>query len=88
MLLKCAFHTVLGVVMFMVVGGAAYVLQIASDWIAEHHVSPYITYPMRGLEFFLFAVDFILFVLFFIREAWLFINALRLGELRHVEQEN
>ena len=52
-------HTVVGDVMFGVVGGATVLLNYCADLSAATSVSRYIVAAIQGLEFFLFAADFI-----------------------------
>jgi hypothetical protein len=57
-------HTVVGVVLFSIVGGVAVLLNQGTILIEGTGVSPYIVLAIRGLEFFLFAADLVCTVVF------------------------
>jgi hypothetical protein len=65
---RFALHTLVGVVMFAVVGGAAVFLNYFTNLIEQLGISPYIVVAIQGLEFFLFAVDFLCLVIFIVKE--------------------
>jgi hypothetical protein len=69
---RFALHTLVGVVMFAVVGGAAVFLNYFTNLIEQLGISPYIVVAIQGLEFFLFAVDFLCLVIFIVKETWVF----------------
>ena len=60
--------------LFALVGGATVLLNYGADLIAGTSVSHYIVEAIRGLEFFLFAVDFVCMVTFVIKETWIFLR--------------
>ena len=55
-------------------GGATYLLNWGTDLLSTTTVSRYIIYAVQGLEFFLFAADFICLVVFVIKETWIFLR--------------
>lgn len=57
---------------FSLVGGAAVLLNYLTDLIDRVGVSPYIVTAIQGLDFSLFAVDFLCLVVFVSTEAWIF----------------
>ena len=58
--------------MFSLVGGAAVLLNYLTSVIERVGVSFYIVTAIQGLEFFLFAVDFLCLVVCVSTEAWIF----------------
>ena len=71
-----AWHIVVGMALFVLVGLAAYVLHHFADWLAQAGLSEFIVLPIRGLEFLLFAIDFVLALVYIFREAVLFMRSL------------
>lgn len=69
---RFAFHTIVGIVLFSLVGGAAVLLNYFTNLIEHVGVSPYVIMAIQGLEFFLFAVDFLCLVVFVSEETWIF----------------
>jgi hypothetical protein len=67
---RFAFHTIVGIVLFSLVGGAAVSLNYFTNLIEQMGVSPHIITAIQGLGFFLFAVDFLCLVVFVGKEAW------------------
>jgi hypothetical protein len=67
---KFAFHTIVGVVLFSLVGAAAVSLNYLTNLIELEGVSAGVIIAMRVLELFLFAVDFLCLVVFVCKEAW------------------
>ena len=67
-------HTVVGALLFSMVGGVAVLLNYAVNLIQGSGVSPYMILAVQALEFFLFAVDFICLVVFVIKEAWILVR--------------
>jgi hypothetical protein len=67
---RFAFHTIVGIVLFCLVGGAAVSLNYLTNLIERVGVSADIVLAIRGLELFLFAVDFLCLVVFVSKEAW------------------
>jgi hypothetical protein len=57
-------HTLAGVFLFSLVGGVAVLLNYGTVLIERSGVSPYATLAVRGLEGFLFVVDFLCIVVF------------------------
>jgi hypothetical protein len=67
-----ALHTIVGMILFGMVGGAAWLLNFAIALLSAATVSRYIIDVVQGLEFFLFAADIICLVAFVIKETWIF----------------
>jgi len=73
LVLKFVVHTVVGILLFSVAGTTAVCLNYLTGLIEETHVSPYILSGVQGLEFLLFAADFICLLVFLIRETIMFL---------------
>jgi hypothetical protein len=67
-------HTLVGVFLFSLVGGAAMIVNYFTVYIERSGVSPYILCGVQGLEFFLFAADFICMIVFIVKEVLIFIG--------------
>jgi len=67
-------HTLAGVFLFSLVGGVAVLLNYGTVLIEQSGVSPYAMLAVRGLEGFLFVVDFLCIVVFVGTETWTFIR--------------
>jgi hypothetical protein len=67
-------HTIVGVLLFALVGAAAVALNYCAGWIAQADVSKYIVYAIQGLEIFLFSADFLCIIAFVIKETLIFLR--------------
>ena len=67
-------HTVAGVFLFSVIGGVAVLLNYATLQIERAGVSPNVMLAIRGLEAFLFIIDFLCIVVFVSAETWEFLR--------------
>lgn len=70
------FHTVVGVFLFSIVGGAAVFLHYLTSIIKKWGVDDYIIMAIQGLGFFIFSIDFLCLVVFILKEAWTFVREL------------
>ena len=66
---RFALHSLCGVALFALVSLVALFFNWFGHWISEYGVNIYVALAIQSLEFFVFAVDFLLFVLFMLREA-------------------
>ncbi len=71
-----AAHTVIAVLLFGLIGGAAALLDYYTKLLAGLGVSHYVTLATQGLEYFLFAIDAICFVVYVLRETWLLLRSM------------
>ena len=76
--LRFVLHTIVGILLFAVVGAGAMVLSYLTGVLENAVLPSYIVYGVQGLEFFLFSADFICLAAFitkesiiFVRETWL-----------------
>jgi hypothetical protein len=72
--IRFVLHTCTGILLFGMVGGAAVVLNYLTQLMEGARLSPYILYAVHGLEFFLFAADFICLVAFIVKETLIFLR--------------
>ena len=73
-----AFHTVVAVALFALVGGAAALLHYYTDLLAHLEMPWLILSAIKWTEYFLFAVDLLCFVIYVTRETWLLLRAMLL----------
>jgi hypothetical protein len=71
-ILRFVIHTVVGALLFSIVGVVAILLSYLTSFIEGSHVSPYILYGFQGLEIFLFAADIVCLVIFVVKETLIF----------------
>jgi hypothetical protein len=69
-------HTIVGVMLFALVGAAAIVLNYCAGWIAQAGVSTYVGAAIQVLEIFLFAADFLCIIVFVTKETFGFLHAI------------
>jgi hypothetical protein len=71
-----AFHTLVAVGLFMLIGGAAALLDYYTKILSGLGMSPMIIGAIRATEYFLFGIDLICFVVYVSREAWLLLRSM------------
>jgi hypothetical protein len=71
-----AFHTVVAVALFALVGGAAALLHYYTDLLARLDMPALILSAIKATEYFLFAVDLLCFAVYVARETWLLLRAM------------
>ncbi len=69
-----AFHTVVAVLLFALVGGAAALLNVYTNLLSRIGMSPLIVEAIHLTEYFLFGVDLICLVVYVLRETWLLLR--------------
>jgi hypothetical protein len=71
-----AFHVLVAVALFTLIGGAAALLDYYTKVLAGLGMSPVIVEAIKATEYFLFAVDLICFVVYTTRETWLLLRSI------------
>ncbi len=71
-----AFHTVVAVALFALIGGAAALLDYYTKVLSNLGMSHLIIEAIKATEYFLFAVDLLCFVVYVTRETWLLLRAM------------
>jgi hypothetical protein len=71
-----AFHIVVAVGLFALIGGAAALLDYYTKVLAGLGMSPLIIEAIKATEFLLFAVDLLCFVVYSARETWLLLRSM------------
>jgi len=71
-----AIHTIVGIVLFGIIGGAAVLLHIFTHWIENTGISPYIISILKTAEIAIFVVDFVCFSVFILKETVTLIKAI------------
>jgi hypothetical protein len=71
-----AFHILVAVGLFALIGGAAALLDYYTKVLASLGMSPLIVEAIKATEFFLFAVDLLCFVVYTARETWLLLRSM------------
>ncbi|MEJ0047607.1 MAG: hypothetical protein WDN04_16870 [Rhodospirillales bacterium] len=71
-----AFHVLVAVGLFTLIGGAAALLDYYTKVLAGLGMSPLIVEAIKATEYFLFAVDLICFVVYISRETWLLLRSM------------
>ena len=71
-----AFHTVLAVVLFALIGGAAALLDFYTRFLGRVGIPWAIQETIKFMEYFLFAVDLVCLVVYVSREAFLLLRAM------------
>jgi hypothetical protein len=71
-----AFHTVVAVALFALIGGAAALLDYYTKVLGNLGMSHLIIEAIKATEYFLFAVDLLCFVVYVTRETWLLLRAM------------
>jgi hypothetical protein len=71
-----AFHVLVAVALFALIGGAAALLDYYTKVLAGLGMSPLIVEAIKATEFFLFAVDLLCFVVYTTRETWLLLRSM------------
>ena len=71
-----AFHILVAVGLFTLIGGAAALLDYYTKVLAGLGMSPLIVEAIKATEFFLFAVDLLCFVVYTTRETWLLLRSI------------
>jgi len=66
---RFALHSLCGVLLFALVTLVALFFNWFGHWISDYGVNFYVAQAIQSLEFFVFALDLLLFVLFMLREA-------------------
>lgn len=56
------------------IAGAAVFLNYCVKWIDGTGISPYMSYGVEAIEFFLFSVDAVCLFVFVIKETWIFVR--------------
>lgn len=69
-----AFHIVAAVLLFCLIGGAAAALDYYTRLLEQFGISPLIVRATQLVEYFVFLVDLLCFVIYIAREAWLLIR--------------
>lgn len=81
-----AFHTVVAVFLFALVGGAAALLHYYTEVLARLGMPPLILSAIKSTEYFLFAVDLLCFVVYVTRETWLLLRSMLIdSHMQNVE---
>jgi hypothetical protein len=73
-----AFHVVVAVALFALIGGAAALLDYYTKLLANVGMPHVIITAIKITEYFLFAVDLLCFVVYVTRETWLLVRAMLL----------
>lgn len=73
-----AFHVVVAVALFALIGSAAALLDYYTKILAGLGMAPLILEAIKATEYLLFALDTLCFVVYTIREAWLLLRAMLL----------
>jgi len=71
-----AFHTLVAVALFTLIGGAAALLDYYTKVLAGFGMSPIIIHAIKATEYMLFGVDLLCFVIYVMRETWLLVRAM------------
>ena len=71
-----AFHTVVAVALFALIGGAAALLNFYTRLLESANMSPLIIQAIHMTEYFLFGVDLLCFLVYVSHEAWLLLRAI------------
>ena len=71
-----AFHTVVAVALFALIGGAAALLDYYIKVLVGLGMAYWIIESIKATEYFLFAVDLLCFVVYVARETWLLLRAM------------
>jgi hypothetical protein len=71
-----AFHTLVAVGLFTLIGGAAALLDYYTKVLSGFGMSPIVIEAIKVTEYFLFAVDLLCFVVYVSREAWLLLRTM------------
>ncbi|HTZ71299.1 MAG TPA: hypothetical protein VMB71_11665 [Acetobacteraceae bacterium] len=71
-----AFHTVVAVALFAMIGGAAALLDYYTKVLGNLGMPEAILLAIKATEYFLFAVDLLCFVVYVTRETWLLLRAM------------
>jgi hypothetical protein len=79
-----AFHTIVAVGLFTLIGGAAALLDYYTKILAGLGMSSIIIEAIKATEYFLFAVDLLCFVVYVSREAFLLLRSM-LAAHAHVQ---
>ena len=77
-----AFHTVVAVGLFALVGGAAALLHSYTQILARLEMPALILSSIKSTEYFLFGVDLLCFVVYVSRETWLLLKAMLVPDRR------
>ncbi len=81
-----AFHTVVAVALFALVGGAAALLHYYTQILERLDMPALILGAIKSTEYFLFGVDLLCFVVYVSRETWLLLRAMLMpGRLAEAE---
>jgi hypothetical protein len=71
-----AFHTVVAVALFALIGGAAALLNFYIHLLEQAGMSPLVIRAIHWTEYFVFAVDLVCFLVYVSREAFLLLRAI------------
>ena len=71
-----AFHTVVAVALFALIGGAAALLDYYTKVLAGLGMAYWIIESIKATEYFLLAVDLLCFAVYIARETWLLLRAM------------
>lgn len=71
-----AFHTVVAVALFALLGGAAALLHYYTQVLARLEMPVLILSAIKYTEYFLFGIDLLCFVVYVSRETWLLLRAM------------
>jgi hypothetical protein len=74
-----AFHTLLAVALFTLIGGAAALLDYYTKILAGFGMAPIVIDAIKATEYLLFGVDLLCFVVYVTRETWLLLRAMLTG---------
>ena len=78
-----AFHTVAGVLLFALIGGAAALLNMYTRLLEHAGMSELIVQAIHVTEYFLFAVDLFCLIVFIMREVWLLLREMLMLPQHH-----
>jgi len=73
------FHIGVGTLLFILVSLAAVLLHLFIDWLAYIKMPIYIIYPCGLLEYFVFALDFVCYIVYCIAEAHMLLRAIAMS---------
>lgn len=82
-----AFHTVVAVFLFLLIGGAVTLLNYYVETLERIGMPPMIPEAVKATEYFLFAVDLLCFVVYVAREALILLRAMISPEAHDVALE-
>jgi hypothetical protein len=79
MVARFAMHTIVALLLFGLIGGAAALLAYYVTVLGRLGISPLILHAIHATEYFLFAVDLLCFVTYVSHETWVLLRAILAG---------